>query len=175
MELLVLDPGIRNPALSIFLNGTLVKASRVKLPGAFLSFPMAERCRRIAGECAGWWMEYSPTKQVDELVYEMPQIYRAKFSKGDPNDLPPLALVAGTLSGILGCPVVSYLPREWIGQVPKNEDGDPWASPRGQRIRERLSAEEIASIVVSHDSIDSVGIGLHHLSRLAKRRVYSRS
>ncbi len=198
-SILAVDPGLNNPAAAIFRFGKLVAASRVKLPAAWKKLDVAERCRLIAGRVHEW----ASANGVDEaamvrayelelagdlagaetlrqargvvrLTIEYPQIYPAGKQKGDPNDLLPLVGVAMCLAGRLDIPVQSFKPREWIGQVPKTETGDPWQSARGQLIWRNLEPAERAAVVPSHDAVDSVGIGLHSLGRL-RRRVYPRS
>lgn len=168
--LLAVDPGLLHPACAVFKGGVLVKASRVKVPkGIGPKTPVVQRCRVIAFAIA----EYSG--HPDEIVIEFPQIYQAGKSKGDPNNLVPLAVIGGVLAGFYPTvPIASPKPREWIGNLPKNERGDAWDSPRGERIWSRLTPAERACIVVSHDALDAVGIGLWRLGRYERRRVYSR-
>jgi hypothetical protein len=108
---------------------------------------------------------------VEQVVIEWPQIYRASKSKGDPNDLPGLAGVGMAIAARLDVEVVSYLPRQWAGGTRKAETGDPLDSPRGRLVWRCLSPDERGRVVPSHDAIDAVGLGLHHLGRL-QRRVY---
>lgn len=111
---------------------------------------------------------------VTELAFEWPQVYRGAKSKGDPNDLPGLAGVGMAVAGMLpGLELVrSPTPAQWSGQLPKSTTGDPWASPRGQRVRSRLSPAELGLVQAQHDAIDAVAIGLWALGRLAPRRVF---
>lgn len=121
-----------------------------------------------------WLARQSVSPEI--LVTEWPQIYTAGKSRGDPNDLPPMAGVAMYLAGRLDVPVQSYLPAEWLGGTcPKSTTGDPWASPRGQRVWEALSQSERLAVVPTHDAIDSVGIGLRYLGRFDVTRLYSGS
>jgi len=56
------------------------------------------------------------------VVIELPQIYRAGSSEGDPNDLVKVAYLAGGYglrAKQLGARVVTALPAEWKGQVKK--------------------------------------------------------
>lgn len=106
---------------------------------------------------------------ISLIVAEWPQVYRASRSKGNPNDLIGLAGIIGSLAGRLDVPVRTYTPAEWIGQCPKATTGDALESPRGRRVWGALDDTERAAVVVSHDSVDAVGIGLHHLDRLVRR------
>jgi hypothetical protein len=168
--LLAVDPGLLHPAAALFVGGNLVKASRVKIPkGVTTKDPILERCRAIAIAIADY-AGCIPQK----ICVEYPQIYTADKSKGDPNKLVPLAAIGASLAGLYPhVPVLSPLPREWTGNVPKAEDGDPWQSPRGIRVWDRLSSAERLNVVPSHDAIDSVGLGLYALGRFSRRRVYS--
>lgn len=168
---LALDPGIRYPACAIFVDGKLVSASRVKLPGKLAKLPMGARVREVSLLIEAWVSGQGYDREtIEHVVFECPQVYRAGRSKGDPNDLIPLALVGGYVAGIyVHATVTNPLPREWIGQLPKSTKGDPWASARGELVARRLDATERAAVVPSHDAIDAVGIGLFHLDRLIRR------
>jgi hypothetical protein len=181
-DLVAFDPGLIHPAAAIFRDGALVAASRVPVPRRLAKdvSDYGERSRQVAALVAEWVVQrlvrdytHQPAPPR-ELVFERPQIYRAGRSKGDPNDLIPLAIIAGAVSGILGCRVCAPTPREWTGGIEKDEEGDPWASPRGQRVRRRLSDAEFATITPSHDAIDAVGLGLWRLGRFERIRAYAR-
>jgi hypothetical protein len=165
--LLAIDPGLRYPARAFFVDGELVAASRVPIPrGVTTRTPVLERCRAIAIALIG---DYRP----EIVVTEYPQIYTREKSKGDPNKLIPLAAIGACIAGLLpDTKVISPRPNECWGNVKKNEDGDPWESPRGRKIWKRLSVAERGRVIPSHDSIDAVGLGLFGLGRFERRRVY---
>ncbi len=186
MNLLSLDPGLVHPAIAVFRNGRLVLATRIKPPaGVSASTNLGERILRVASACAT--LAHTQCSRFDDVVFEWPQVYRAAKSKGDPNDLTPLAGICGALVGLVdywtrsvsngtaNLRVTSYTPADWIGQVAKATNGDPLESPRGSRIWSRLSPDERDAVVVSHDSLDAAGVGLHHLGRLGVRRVLTSS
>jgi len=167
--LLAVDPGLRFPAAAWFVDGVLQKASRVKVR-VDTKEVMLKRCRDVALAIAYWCPSVPAT-----ICAEYPQIYTAEKSKGDPNNLTPLAGIGGCIAGLFPeARILSPKPRDWTGNVPKNETGDPWKSPRGQRVWDRLSAAERAVVIPSHDAIDSVGLGLWCLGRFERRRVFSR-
>ena len=175
-ELLAVDPGIRAPGVALFQDGLLVAAAAIKLdPVDFLLDDPAERVRRACGVIGTWFLcESSSPGTCPDVAWERPQWYRRGVSKGDPNDLGPLAIMGGHLGGMLGGRVYSYLPDEWTHGTKKTKSGDPWKSPRGIRLRALLSAEEFAAIgKATHDLVDAVGIGLHHLKRFGLKRIYS--
>lgn len=161
--LLAVDPGLRYPAAAFFRDGVLTKASRVPVPTAWAKLPRGERVFRIVYAIVEWTGE-----TPDHLVAEFPQVYRAGKSPGDPNDLLPLAAIAVGIGIRFGLVPDCVLPRDWIGQVPKHEKGDPWRSPRGGLIWSRLSACERGRVVASHDAIDATGIALFATGRLAR-------
>lgn len=196
-SILAVDPGLRHPAAALFRCGVLQAASRVPVPAAWHSLDVAERCRRIGSAIQDWVCECGldmdamadayflelagDTRRARELrqargvvqvVIEIPQIYRASKSKGDPNDLPPLFGVGAAIASRLDVEAVSYKPAQWIGQIKKAEKGDPLKSPRGKLIWRCLRDEERDRLVLSHDALDAAGLGLHHLGRL-RRHVYS--
>ncbi len=166
-----LDPGLLHPAVAIFTGGRLQAAERVKVPASLARLNMGQRCLDVAR------LVYDAVSglQIDELVVEWPKVYRGAKSKGDPADLIPLAGIGMALAGMLGVPVISVEPREWLGgNMPKITSGDPRESIRGEYIWSRLDEEERTRIQLTHDSFDSCGIGLWRAGRFGKRRVYAR-
>ena len=172
--ILSVDPGMNNPAAALWQDGTLKIAERVSVAGKLTKLDVAERCRQVSKLISLWYLSEKLNvlriASLNLLVVEWPVVYKAAHSKGDPNDLPPMAGINVGLAAYLNCEVKSYKPREWTGGCPKAEHGDAWASPRGIRVWERLSAAERDAVVPSHDAIDAVGLGLHHLGRFAPRR-----
>lgn len=172
-DLLAVDPGINKPGVALFRAGKLVSAERVKLDKDIAKLPIGMRAARVSDAIMRWGM--ARNMEPRNLVYELPQIYTREKSKGDPNDLVKVALVAANLSGALryamagrniSMGILSPQPAEWLsGQCPKKETGDPWDSPRGYRIKIRLTDEERSVVVATHDALDSVGIGLWALGR----------
>lgn len=166
--LLAIDPSVRSPGVALFDTRTnlLVLAARVKVPKS--PFPMMAAARAIH-----FWLN---ARTVFQLVFEMPQIYRASKSKGDPNDLISLAGVAMAVAGLCDLSpseISAPTPAEWIGNIPKFTTGDVKSSPRAQRILSRLSPDELQAVPNQHDAIDAVGLGLHRLGRLEPRRAFS--
>ena len=163
MNLLSVDPG-KCTGYAVFDGGLLRRAGVASVPS---NTPLPEKVRRIAGEFTGFY---------DEAAYELPQVYTRDKSKGDPNDLMPLAAIIGGF--VMRFPETKhtlYKPREWKGQLTKDACH--------ARITERLSEEEARTLIHSlsfvsatlrHNALDAVGIGLFHLGRLTKKRVYAR-
>ncbi len=100
---------------------------------------------------------------------ECPLSYVAGSQKGDQNDLIHLAgfiyMIAGAFDGSALC---QFTPREWKGTIEKDQMAD--------RIIGRLDSEENARVrkagALTHNIWDAVGIGLHALGRLERKRVF---
>lgn len=190
--LLALDPGLNSPGVALFVPNTppemLRYATRMVIPAVFAELSDGERWMRVGVEIARW---AAARGHVTTIVFERPQWYQHGKSKGDPNQLAGIAGVAANVTGFLNSyhavRVLSPTPAEWIGQLPKtcptckgkakkkclDCHGSAWETPRGRRIRSRLSEAEIALVPDQNDAIDSVGLGLWALGRLTPRTVYS--
>jgi hypothetical protein len=176
-DLLSLDPSIRSCGVALFRRGILVAAKR--LTRATSAACTGERAAAMALDVLAWLVDVRADPSC--IAHEWPQIYRATKSKGDPNDLIAMAGVAtGVATGLRVAAaarnrcveIVSYEPDEWCGQLPKVTKGDPWASPRGQRIASRLQPEERLHVPAQHDVLDGVGIGLKALERFERVRCF---
>lgn len=170
-NIVALDPGVRNPAICLLIDGTVIKAQRVKLPVKWAKLPPGERSRQI-GNLIVNTVEQISKKPITTVIYEWPQIYRIGKSKGNPNKLLPLVAVGATVAALIGAETQSPTPHEWIGNLPKSEKGDPWQSPRGQFIKRRLSKEELENVQNTHDAIDACGLALFCAGRLKLQHVY---
>ena len=166
MRLLALDPSITRIGLALFVDGRLIDAGCLKVTkeGHVLS-----RTVQAAQAVKAWCGD------ADALVVEWPQIYKAKKSKGDPNKIVPLAGVCSAVAALLGCEPHMYLPRDWADNLPKCETvKGAKTSPRAYRIESRLQGGEqiVWARVKYHDAIDAIGIGLKHLGRFERSRVF---
>lgn len=186
--LLALDPGMNSPGIAVFDNDRLVHASRVVIPKEYAEYPDGQRWLHVA-----YCIEHAVRAYgIRIVVFERPQWYSKAKSKGDPNQLAGVAGVAACAIGIISRgnqtipEVFSPTPAEWIGQLPKtcptcraNKkkcpacQGSAWNTPRGRRIRSRLSPAELALVPDQNDAIDAVGLGLFVLGRLTPRSVLS--
>ena len=197
--LLAIDPGMNSPGIAVFCESGLVHASRVEIPAEYASRDDGERWLRVAEVIVCHIRVYT----VDTVIFERPQWYAKAKSKGDPNQLAGVAGVAACTVGILSTldldrrtsiDVFSPTPAEWVGQLSKvcphcngakgrgrgkarvlcpECKGSDWETPRGRRIRSRLSPAELALVPDQNDAIDAVGLGLFHLGRLTPRSVLS--
>lgn len=170
--LLAVDPSVRSPGAALFDGTYLIAVARIP-------------CKRVASVSDGqhWynvafdivvWADGQCAQTIANLVYEKPQIYTARKSKGDPNDLIGLAGVGSAVAGILRAgSILSPTPAEWIGQLPKAVKGSAKDSPRSRRILSRLTPAELTLVPDQHDAIDAVGLGLWATGRLEPRRTFS--
>lgn len=200
-HLLSLDPGIRSPGVALWLMpeptqpesaSKLLAAGKVRVkvePGGERGGPLwvsdAERWIYVAREVVYWMLMqaqdlgFESQLRVDTLVFEEPKIYRETKSKGNHNDLIPLAAVGTAVAVMLSNSgvvprVLSPDPKAWTGNLPKSTvAGEAWTSPRGRRVRARLRPEELALVPDQHDCVDAVGLGLWALGRYAAHHAFS--
>lgn len=171
---ITVDPGTQYPAVAIFNRGALTHASRVQVPTAKLrALEEGERVRQIVRliyEHVLWNAMSLVTSAPLAVVHEWPKhLSYGKGSKNSADQLFPLAAIGAGVAIKFDVEAISPIPSRWVGQVPKDEDNpDPWASPRGQLIWNRLRPEERPFVVPSHDAVDAAGIGLHVLLRLGR-------
>jgi hypothetical protein len=190
--LLAIDPGMNSPGVALFVPNTpgqmLRHAARVAIPAHYADLSDGARWLHVALTIAAWARDRGV---IHTVVFERPQWYARGKSKGDPNQLAGVAGVAANVTGILAThgmtSVLSPTPAEWIGQVPKvcpvckgkakkkckECHGSAWETPRGRRIRSRLTSAELALVPDQNDAIDAVGLGLFALGRLEKISVFS--
>lgn len=178
-DILTLDPAAGGTsAIARWSAGVLAEVKLVRGVSAMPGESPGSRCHRtvarIHEELVSW---HRRQVAASILVWEWPHVYQRERSHADPADLLALAAVGGAVAAAaaslwLGLVVMTVEPGEWSGQVPKSKTGDPWASPRGRRIHERLTPAERDLVPRSHDALDAVGIGLHTLGRFAPRRVF---
>jgi hypothetical protein len=180
--LVAVDPGIRGCGVACFTDGVLDRAAYVKSPAR--SGNGLWECVAVARAVEDWYEGVA-----DVVAVEWPQVYASRIMKGqqggdkDPNDLLALCGIDAAVATLLlevgwehGNPMspskfVTYRPREWKGQMTKEACHT--------RLRSRLSPDETAVVdaasreakSLAHNMLDAVGIGLHHLGRLAPRRV----
>lgn len=166
--LVSIDPGIRATGVGVFEDKTLIASRYVynsssKGLGPQESYTMARQIKT--------WLQGAGYEFINVLAMEWPQVY--PVSKGDPNDLLPLCGVDAALVALLDAPglsVIHYLPMGWKGQLPKEV--------MCERIVQRLSPEERTLIHdvghLTHNVIDSIGVGLHYLGRLNPKKVFAR-
>lgn len=169
---LALDPSITRVGLAYFEDGELVAAKAIKVDKR-MGDDIAARALYAARLSAGWGR--SQVDGILNVVCEWPKVYTRDKSKGDPASVIPLAGVCVGTAAMLHGNVTSYLPGEWAGRTPKHETvKGAKTSPRAMRVKSRLQGGELLvwQAVKYHDTVDAIGIGLHHLGRFKRRRVF---
>lgn len=174
-DLVGLDPSIASPGATVFRDG-LVYASAyfpIKTRGNH-----GEKCMNAALQIRSWL--HNVGSQPTAIAYEWPQIYR-----GDEGKLAvmnaviymsgvDLALTALLAMDCAACnqtlAIFSWVPGDIWGNLPKRKTGSAFESPRGRRVKSRLSDAERAIVPDQHDAVDSCGIGLHASDRLGIHR-----
>lgn len=189
MILLAVDPSLRSTGVALFRDDALLAVGRIRSE-LHADHSSAARAAAMSYQIRDWYLTRVAAGMLAgqahselTIAVEWPQVYRAVKSKGDPNDLFGLAGVCtGVIVALRPHASRAYLPADWepapkvsperkrrgLGPI----DSEAFTSPRGVRILSRLSEAERALVPQSHDAVDSVGIGLHHLGRLATRRVF---
>jgi hypothetical protein len=183
MHVLAVDPSMTSPGAAWFSEGELVAATYFSQPRKRTSEDRAVRCLIAARDVYEWATGFDcDNAGPDTIAIEWPQIY--PHDPVPPNSLPPVAAVGIALVALYAVDplvrdeprVVSYLPREWAGNIPKvkSRDGNPWESPRGRRILGRLTEREkrVALAETSDDAMDAIGIVLHCIGRFTALRSY---
>ncbi len=194
--LLSIDPSTTTIGCALFEitrgTGALLHATSIKLGPALEGEDPIQRWLQAARAVENWLyaLHVGEVDVVTELVFERMQFYSTVKSKGDPNKLAAVLGVASVLAGRFSLRNASrmftYLPAEWTGQISKvcptckgkakkkckSCEGSAWKTPRGRRIRGRLTPAELALVPDQNDAIDAVGIGLKHVGRLEINRVY---
>jgi hypothetical protein len=180
-----IDPGIRACGVAVFKDGILEKADHVQ--NIWGEGNQAMEARAMAREVRTF-VEGVLARQggaVGELAVEWPRVYRGAKSKGDNNDLLALAAVDTAVAAIFpDAEVYSYYPDEWKGQALKEVIA--------ARVMARLSEYERDQIVLhgrgtieelavgklvggrNHNTLDAIGIGLFHVGRFDRKRVFAR-
>ena len=174
--LLAVDPSVNSAGAAVYRDGVLMASARITCD---VEGSHGARCMAMAWRIAEWARAARP----DIFAFEWPQIYAGSKQKTDPNDLPGLAGVGvGVAAYLAPRQVLSPTPAQWSGQVPKTVEAirkgkrvrvkpkDPWTTPRGIRVWERLSPAERMLVQAQHDVIDAVAIGLWCLGRFEVRR-----
>lgn len=154
-RILSVDPGVNACGCAVWNSGRLAWAGLVKNSGTGVRTMIDSVGARLWEKCS--------TNRCDELAIELPQVYLASRSRGDPNDLIQLALVVGAFEMWFEGRVFKYKPHAWKGSVPK--------PIMVERILKRLGDDEKSEIEKApkslwHNTIDACGIGLHHTKRL---------
>ncbi len=121
---LAIDPGLHSPGIALMTDDRIIRTVHLG-PERDILDSVGARCLDIARQIADWTFRVVCDRV--ELIFEWPQHYdaRAGKTKGNPNNLTPLAGIGMAVAGImqergilLGDPVTP-MPAQWIGQLPK--------------------------------------------------------
>jgi hypothetical protein len=193
-NILAIDPATHGTAGSVFIKGVLVAATYCK--NMMNEGDIIKRAAWSAKAVADWAkyvISHHPDTEeyasVDVIVVELPQIYSrgGNKTKGDPNKTClPLAMVDGALAALFPyAETCSHQPHSWKGTTQKpdrcfDENGKEKVYVIKNRVKERLTPAEQRviewgnSIERSWDIADAIGVGLHHLGRFERGRVFAR-
>jgi hypothetical protein len=153
--LVAVDPGKELAGVAYFRDDTLVAAALIR-PDPATPYWVA----RFVAE----WVQREVKEPLDAILCEAQQIYPGP-RKADPNDLLPLAYVAGAVQARINAGQYGLvLPRVWTGGVPKDV--------RVRKVLNELTPEEtdVFNEVAGpkgkmHNVVDAIGIGLFALKR----------
>lgn len=129
-----------------------------------------EKCMHAA-EAVNKWL-HNIAARPTAIAYEWPQIYATDEGKlAVMNAVIYMSGVDLALTAMLraewgALTVLSWVPGDIWGNLPKRKTGSAFESPRGRRVKSRLTIEERAIVPDQHDAVDSCGIGLHACGRL---------
>lgn len=143
-----IDPGMRSTGLCLYDNGVF-RAVTIHPK----SDTLADKIWEITNVVAEY-VRFNAKTPLDILAIERMQIYTTDKSKGDPNDLIPLAMLGGAvLARLYAREILLPTPASWKGQVPK--------TIHHQRIRAKVPTLGRCS----KDALDAVGLVLWGLER----------
>lgn len=171
-----IDPGLRHAGVAVFDPvGTLIAAVCVRST-LKIDDPLALN-QDIAGRATKFVRGFVSAEKALRVVAEWPRVFGRGKSKGDPNDLLPLAGCSAACTARLRPDVAEAVrPDEWKGQAPTD-------TVVRARVAARLSpaealvlsrAEALAGKTLGHNVLDAVGIGLHAVGRFEPVKIFPR-
>ena len=149
MRVIAIDPG-QWSGVAVFDDGSLIHAELVG---------------KGQDAVVAWTQEIILYTHGVQGLIEIPQVYRQRQQKGDPNDLISVAYIAGMFGGWLqrgGAQVQLVKPHVWKGSRPKDIDIKYTWSCLSESERALLPKLPKSKL---HNVLDAVGIGLWHLRR----------
>lgn len=171
-------------------------AAAIETDPAWLRLEPGQRWRFVADEIVAWTTNAIGLAILTDIIFEKPHWYPRHKSKVDPNQLVGIAGVAANVTGAMRTVrhIRSPEPAEWTEQISKlcqtcdgkkgwgrgkkrsvcaDCRGSDWETPRGRRIRSRLTTVELSRIPDQNDAIDAVGLALFWDNRLEKISIFS--
>jgi hypothetical protein len=137
----------------------------------------------LSSNDAKYFYKIFTSYRVTHTIAELPEVYRPKHSKGNPNDLIPLAVECGILGGLAYAFGVQtknqclVLPKKWKGQLPKRVTKKRF---QNQMNRTERAVTEAASRLIPgpttgknslhHNMWDALGIGLYGIGKLGVKK-----
>lgn len=166
-NIVVVDPSINTAGLAVFADARLIHAETVTC--RLLGRDICDRCRVMAEKIIARVDDVlsSDPPPAYELIVEWPRIYAPGKQKAKPDDQIPMAGVCAAVAIKLQLPVTSYRAAAWKGQLEK--------VPCAAMVRRNLASSElILCDGLDHNALDAIGIGLYHLGRFKRKRVYAK-
>lgn len=180
MLIVSMDPGKRACGVAVWRDAELHAAAwvrtvaREKASGAEAWAQMAFAVERYV---QGVFTRIRVPEDHIYFVAEVPQTYQGtgRAARVDLDDLLDLAGVVGAVATALAPldVIVSYRPREWKGNLPKEV--------MVERVKAKLSRDELSRVVLppgrkkgsvgvaAHNVMDGIGIGLKYLEAIGLR------
>lgn len=192
MYLVAVDPGIRGVGLAVFNLASRELHFARYVPNPVKTGNRAAEVRAVVLAVSNALaVRGIVPSQVTRVAVEWPQNYTAGQQKGDQNDLLPLAAVSACVALLFPeADVTAYVPREWKDTMRDYVCAGRVVNELTEVERQRFEQldELIRAIALcrssdtplknkstkSHNTADSVGIGLKALGRFERHRVIPR-
>lgn len=149
--LIAIDPG-RVLGIAVFRNTILLDIGVMTAP----------RIRDLHYGLFQFFKRHEPAA----AIIEVPQVYRQRKQKGDPNDLIDVAVVAGVAGAVAApwCEPLFIKPHIWKGSRPKDVDNEYTLKCLNDIERAIVDRAGLGK-TKGHNAIDAIGIGLWALER----------
>lgn len=167
--LIAIDPSIRAAGIAIFDRQKLIYTNVLRPSAVVKTMEGISDVLDLAQEA--WEKTMGVSFSPATLVVELPQVYQQAQLKGDPNDLIPLAIMAGRLwERFKPKNMMLPLPKEWKGNRPKDVVTASTMSKLSKRELE-VFGDDLIRVPngLRHNAMDAIGIGLWAMKRLGER------
>lgn len=154
-SVVAVDPGKDHAGVAELADGVVIRCALIRAEGPY----------RVAVGVAAW----TGRMLVDDLVVEGQQIYPR--SKGDPNDMLPLAqVVGGVLARVTHIDHHNPLPREWKGSTPKDVFTARIEAGLTEAERDLVDRLKLPKSL-RHNVLDAIGLGKWCYERVSRQTV----
>jgi hypothetical protein len=171
-----IDPGLRHAGVAVFdPAGTLLAAAVVRST-LKIDDPLCLN-QDVAGRVTKFVRALVSADKRLRVVAEWPRVFGRNKSKGDPNDLLPLAgCSAAATARLRPDEAVAVRPDEWKGQAPTDTVVRARVAARLFPVEALVlgRAEALAGKTLGHNVLDAVGIGLWAVGRFDPVRAIAR-